>query len=76
MDRATPSLDFAVIGHQDSWQNITDFINGIRTVDEGELSTEKIKDIYSYIPARSLFKMKVRSKNWSSGKWCLHRIVH
>jgi len=62
MDRATPSLDFAIIGHQDSWQNITDFINGIRTLEEGELTTKKIKDIYSYIPARSLFKMKVRSK--------------
>ena len=62
MDRTTPSLDFAVIGHQDSWQNITDFINGIRTGEEGQLSLEKIKDIYSYIPARSLFKMKVRSK--------------
>lgn len=62
MDRETPRLEFAVIGHQDSWQNITDFINGIRTVDEGELTTEKIKDIYSYIPARSLFKMMVRSK--------------
>lgn len=62
MDRPTPGLDFAVIGHQDSWQNITDFINSIRNAEEGELSTEKIKDIYSFIPARSLFKMKVRSK--------------
>jgi fatty aldehyde-generating acyl-ACP reductase len=62
MDRATPGLDFAVIGHQDSWQNITDFINGIRTADDGKLNTDKIKDIYSFIPARSLFKMKIRSK--------------
>jgi fatty aldehyde-generating acyl-ACP reductase len=62
MDRTTPGLDFAVIGHQDSWQNITDFINGIRTSHEGELTIEKIKDIYSYIPARCLFKMQIRSK--------------
>lgn len=62
MDRTSASLDFAVIGHQDSWLNITDFINGIRTSGEGELTTEKIKDIYSFIPARSLFKLKVRSK--------------
>ena len=65
MDSTTPSLDFAVIGHQDSWQNITDFINGIRTSKEGELSCEKIKDIYSFIPPRTLFKMKVRSKTGS-----------
>jgi len=62
MDRAASCLDFAIIGHQDSWQNIADFINGIRTREEGELTIEKIKEIYSYIPARSLFKMKIRSK--------------
>jgi fatty aldehyde-generating acyl-ACP reductase len=61
MDHTAPGLDFAVIGHQDSWQNIADFINGIRTAEEGNLTIEKIKDIYSFIPARSLFKMKIRS---------------
>lgn len=55
-------LDFAAIGHQDSWQNIEMFINGIRSKDKGSLSLEKIKDTYSYIPPRSIFKMKVRSK--------------
>jgi len=59
MDSPSSSLDFAAIGHQDSWQNITAFINGIRTV---ELSSEKIKDIFSFIPPRDLFRVKVRSK--------------
>lgn len=62
MDRTSSSLDFAVLGHQDSWQNISDFINGIRTTDEGELTDEKIKAIFSFIPPRALFKMRVRSK--------------
>lgn len=59
MDSPSSSLDFAAIGHQDSWQNITAFINGIRT---DELSAEKIKNIFSFIPPRDLFKVKVRSK--------------
>ena len=59
MDSSSSSLDFAAIGHQDSWQNITAFINGIRT---DELSSEKIKDIFSFIPPRDLFRVKVRSK--------------
>lgn len=62
MDSPPPSIDFAVIGHQDSWQNITAFINGIRTADQAELSCEKIKSIFSFIPPRDLFKVKVTSK--------------
>lgn len=56
------SLDFAVLGHQDSWPNIEMFINGMRSSDKGSLSIEKIKDIFCFIPPRSIFKMKVRSK--------------
>ncbi len=61
MDSSSPGIDFAVVGHQDSWQNISSFINGIR--DKGqELSTEKIRDIFSFIPPRDVFRVKVRSK--------------
>jgi fatty aldehyde-generating acyl-ACP reductase len=55
-------LDFAVLGHQESWQNIEMFINGMRSSDKGSLSLEKIKDTFCYIPPRSIFRMKVRSK--------------
>lgn len=61
MDNKATSLDFAVIGHQDSWQNITSFVNGIRAADQEQLSTEKIKDIYSFIPPRDIFKVNVKS---------------
>lgn len=62
MDSKTTSLNFAAIGHQDNWENIISFINGLRTSDFEQLSLEKIKDIYSYIPSRYIFNMKVRSK--------------
>ncbi len=55
-------LDFAVIGHQDSWPNIEAFINGMRSADVGNLSPEQIKNTFCFIPPRSIFKMKVRSK--------------
>lgn len=56
-------LDFAVIGHQDNWGNIESFMNGIRKMDP--LSIDKIKDTYAYIPPRSVFKMKIKSKTGS-----------
>jgi fatty aldehyde-generating acyl-ACP reductase len=62
MDSSSPSIDFAVIGHQDSWQNITAFINAIRTAGQEELSSQKIKDIFSFIPSMDLFRVKVKSK--------------
>lgn len=58
-------LDFAVIGHQDNWQNIESFINGMRSVELERMPLEKIKETYCFIPPRSIFKMKVKSKNGS-----------
>lgn len=63
MDSTAPCLDFAAIGHQDSWQHINDFINSIRTAEMGKLPGETIKSIFSFIPPRDLFRVKVRSAN-------------
>jgi len=62
MDRTIAGIDFAAIGHQDSWQNISAMVNSIRTGGQGLLSCEKIKDIYSFIPSSVLFQVKVRSQ--------------
>ncbi len=59
-------LHFAVIGHQDSWPNIEAFINGMRSENVGDLSLEQIKNTFCFIPPRSIFKMKVRSKTGDS----------
>nr|WP_299172398.1 hypothetical protein [uncultured Allomuricauda sp.] len=61
MDSQAPSLDFAVIGHQDSWENIQSLINVMRTSELEALPISKIKGIYDYIPPRSIFKMHIRS---------------
>jgi fatty aldehyde-generating acyl-ACP reductase len=65
MDSTTSSLDFAVIGHQANWQHITSIINSIRTGQQNKLSTESIRNIYSYIPPRDIFRIKVKSKTGS-----------
>ncbi len=62
MDSTSAGLDFAVIGHQDSWQHIAALVNSIRTADQEALSAEKIKNIFPFIPARDIFKIKARSK--------------
>ncbi|MEO6722395.1 MAG: hypothetical protein ABIN67_18650 [Ferruginibacter sp.] len=61
MDSSPASLDFAVIGHQDSWHNIAAFVNCIRGAELEPLVVEKVKDIFSFIPPRDLFKVNVRS---------------
>ena len=62
MDSTSAGIDFAAIGHQDSWQNISAMVNSIRNSGQEALTCEKIKDIYSFIPSSVLFKVKVRSK--------------
>ena len=59
------SINFAVIGHQDSWQNIETFVNNLRTNDLEKLSQEKLRNIFPFIPPRVLFKVKVKSATGS-----------
>ena len=61
MDRMSAGLDFAVIGHQDNWQHISSLINGIRTGQLERLKTDVIRNIYSFIPPRDIFRIQVKS---------------
>ncbi len=61
MDRLSASIDFAVIGHQDSWQHITSLINGIRAEPLKKLSCDAIRNIYSFIPPRDVFRINAKS---------------
>lgn len=63
MDSATAGLDFAVIGHQDSWQSIECFVNSMRTAQQQQLPVEKIKAGFSFIPPRDVFRVKVKSSS-------------
>jgi fatty aldehyde-generating acyl-ACP reductase len=61
MDSEPPSLDFAAIGHQDSWEKIHGFVNSMRDNKYPRLSMENIRDTYPWIPPRKLFETEIYS---------------
>ncbi len=62
MDSTSSDVAFALIGHQDSWQKISGFVNLLRdNSNEFEITKEKIAEVYSYFPPRALFDIEVRS---------------
>ncbi|QMU28170.1 hypothetical protein [Adhaeribacter radiodurans] len=55
-------LNFAIIGHQDKWTKVERFVNALRQKENNApLSVEKIKEVYSFIPPRKLFDIKMVS---------------
>ncbi len=64
MDRSAPCIDFALIGHQENWEKVSQLVNAMRN-NEGieELDIETIKQIFSYIPPRPVFDIQVNSIN-------------
>jgi predicted amino acid dehydrogenase len=63
MDNQSSGIKFALIGHQDSWKKAQDFVNDIRvTGNMVDLSIDKIKEVYTYIPPRNLFELTMNSK--------------
>ena len=63
MGHQSSRLKFAVVGHQDNWQKISGFVNSIRfSKGNGDLSLEKIRDIYDYFPPSKLFDVQINSK--------------
>ena len=68
MDSTTAGLDFAAIGHQDSWQNISAMVNSIRNTGQDPLSCEKIKRhlfLYSVqraVQSKSQIEDRLRNK--------------
>ena len=63
MDREPAGIDFAIIGHQESWQRITGFVNTLRKPGLERLSEEKVRSIFPFIPPRDLFKIKISSSS-------------
>ena len=62
MDSTASDVTFALIGHQDSWQKISGFVNLLRdNVKGSEMTKEKIAEVYSYFPPRVIFDIEVRS---------------
>lgn len=65
MDSEPASLDFAIIGHQEDWRQVAEFVNALRKPQLERLSEEKVKAIFPFLPPLNLFGINVNS---SSGK--------
>jgi len=62
MDRQSSGLDFAIIGHQESWRTVLPIINGMRKEESlPGLSFASVQQHYSYIPPRPLFEVEAKS---------------
>jgi fatty aldehyde-generating acyl-ACP reductase len=55
------NLDFALIGHQDSWRAVADVLAVLRGPDRTPLPDDEIKDIFPWIPPRALCYVDVDS---------------
>ena len=62
MGNQSSSLKFALIGHQESWENVMQFIQTMRfPSNEHHLALDKVKDVFTYIPPRNIFDIEVTS---------------
>jgi fatty aldehyde-generating acyl-ACP reductase len=64
-ERRTPErrteVDFALIGHQESWRSATDVLAVLRGDARSRLPEEEIKEIFPWIPPRAVCNVEVAS---------------
>ena len=53
--------DFALIGHQESWEQTSRFVHTLRTPDKPALSVDTLRDIVPWIPPRRVMHLRVGS---------------
>ena len=57
----TEKSDFAVLGHQECWENVYPFIHQVRDAKLRAIPEEDIKYLFPYFPPRSIFRITVHS---------------
>lgn len=57
----TRPVEFALLGHQDTWSKILDMVNALRDPCRGALDMETVQSIASWIPARTVARLAVTS---------------
>jgi fatty aldehyde-generating acyl-ACP reductase len=61
MDNSEYSLDFALIGHQDTWEKISNILHRLRGPERDRLSLEQVREVVPWIPPRTIVRIKTRS---------------
>src|SRR5689334_21294374 len=65
---ATTTLDFALIGHQESWRAAADVLAVLRGPEFPPLPEDEIKDILPWIPARAVCHLDVGSATGANAR--------
>jgi predicted amino acid dehydrogenase len=61
MRARTPTPDYALIGHQESWEQISHLVHGLRAPDKPALGLQTLRETVPWIPPRAI----VHSRNFS-----------
>jgi fatty aldehyde-generating acyl-ACP reductase len=62
------ALDFALIGHQESWKAAADVLAVLRGPDHAPLRDDEIKDILPWIPPRTVCHVRIGSRTGDSAR--------
>lgn len=65
-------LDFALIGHLESWEKIANVMCHLRDPKCGELSMEQIREIVPWIPPRATCRITIRSHLSDESVWGIY----
>src|SRR5258708_2335829 len=57
----TPQVDFALVGHPESWRAAAEVFSALRGPERTPLPDDEIKDIIPWIPPRAICKVEVKS---------------
>ena len=61
MDCATAGVDFALVGHPESWRAAADVFGALRGAERAPLPDDELKDILPWIPPRAVCHVAVKS---------------
>jgi fatty aldehyde-generating acyl-ACP reductase len=61
MDCATAGVDFALVGHPESWRAAADVFGALRGAERTPLPDDELKDILPWIPPRAVCRVAVKS---------------
>jgi len=61
MGREPAGVDFALIGHSESWDDVERLMGSLRERERPPLSSETIRDVFPWIPPRTVERLTVRS---------------
>ena len=63
-----PALDFALIGHQESWRAASDVLAVLRGAGRAPLPDDEIKEIFPWIPPRAVCRVEIASATGATAR--------